>query len=681
MSSTPSNFQFSSLTNNASYHRYQSGFNLGGPVIKDKLHYFFSYERDDESATTPVTLGNSQFAGLPVSQFTPLLGTFASPFKSDLVFGKTSWQPVSNQLLDFSVNYRREDEVRDFGGTRSFESANKINNKVDGATLRDQWNSNNSLNQATLSLQRYEYAPTSLSPGRVGLNYDGLIRIGGSSTTQAFKQRRLELRDDFTYTGFRWHGDHSLQVGGNIDSLNYDVNKTLFGNPEYLFRPNVSATMPVEVQYGFGNPRLSVNNREYGIYGQDNWTTFNNKLILNLGLRWDYETKQLDSSYVTPANIVAGLTGKVSSDYFSSGHDRPAYKDEIQPRLGFSYDLFGNSKSVVFGGAGRYYDRLFLNATLDERFRLQFPVYRIAFSADGANGTVKFDPSYLTKAGLDALIAQGTTRPEIYLLNNNTKPPYSNQYNIGFRQALGSWSSSVSYSGVRGYRGFTWLSASGLCCAALVPGYGNVIISDPKGKRTWYDGYFLSLDKPFSASSSASRIGAWGAHIAYTHAKATQNGNDLFSLDYPSADLYPRHIVPGTERDRIVATGTLGLPFDVRFSTILSYGSGAATTVLDFSHGFGLADRYISHPFKDSIYPKKTAGFADRSIDLRVEKDFRILGTHSVSLIGEGFNVGNFHNFGCLNNFIPPEGNPTFGQANCVVNLGRRYQAGLKATF
>ena len=47
-------------------------------------------------------------------------------------------------------------------------------------------------------------------------------------------------------------------------------------------------------------------------------------------------------------------------------------------------------------------------------------------------------------------------------------------FNLGFRQALGSWLGSISYDGVRGYHGFTWLSAApnGLCCAALVPGFG-----------------------------------------------------------------------------------------------------------------------------------------------------------------------------------------------------------------
>ena len=106
---------------------------------------------------------------------------------------------------------------------------------------------------------------------------------------------------------------------------------------------------------------------------------------------------------MTPANIVAGLSGKVDPSYFSNGSNRSQYKNQIQPRLGFSYDLLGSGKTILFGGAGRYYDRLFLNATFDERYRLQFPVYRIQFSPDGRPGTVQFNPSYYTPEGLSAL--------------------------------------------------------------------------------------------------------------------------------------------------------------------------------------------------------------------------------------------------------------------------------------
>jgi hypothetical protein len=665
------NFQFSTLATNQDYRRDQFGLAIGGPIIQDKLHYFVSYERDDEDATTPVSIANAAFA----NQFGQFNGIFPSPFKSDLGFGKLSWQPAQNQLVDWSGNYRKEDEVRDFGTTTSYEAASKIKNKVNGTTLRYQWNNDQALNQATLSWQSFSWNPVPVNPNLVGRNYEGVIRVGGGSTVQEFEQRRIQLRDDYNFAAFQAAGDHSLQVGANVDFLHYDVNKFLTGNPVYNFRNDpangFTFAQPFEAQFGFGDPTLSADNRQYGIYGQDTWR-INQRLTLNLGIRWDYETDQFDTDYVTPANIVAALRGKVDDSYFSTGNERKQYQDAYQPRLGFSYDVRGDSRSVVFGGFGRYYDRLFLNATLDERYRLQFPTYRIQFSPDGRPGTIQWNDSYLTPEGLRALVASGQTSPEIFLLNNNTKPPYSDQWNLGVRQAFGSWLGSLSYNNVRGYRGFTWLSATGICCSALVPGFGNVIISDPEGKDYWYEGIYLTLDRPYT--------GRWGAHLAWTHGKAEQNGNDLFSLDYPSAAQYPRHEVPGSERDRIVANAIFGLPWDVRFSTNLSFGTGGATNVLDFTQGFDLPARQRTHPFERSIRPPKTWGFASRSIDFRLQKDFDI-GPTSITLVGEIFNAFNWTNFGCLNNFIGPEGNPTFGDPTCVTTLGRREQVGLKLNF
>jgi outer membrane receptor protein involved in Fe transport len=673
VSATPKNFQFSTLTSNSDYKRSQPGISIGGPIVKDKLHYFLSYEGDDEHATTGVSVGNSLYA----QQFAAYQGNFPSPFKSNLGFGKLSWQPAENQLVDWSGNYRKENEVRDFGSQTSFQAAHDIRNQVNGSTVRYQWNNNDTLNEATLSYQDYNWHQAAKDSTDVGLNYAGVIRIGGADTTQNFDQRRLELRDDYSFSVANWGGQHSFQVGGNFDSLRYDVHKDQTGNPVFNFKNDpangFSFDQPYEAQFGFGNPALAVSNQQYGIFAQDTWAV-NSRLTFNLGLRYDYESKELDSGYVTPANIVTALTGKVDSSYFSTGNSRPAYKGEIQPRLGFSYDLTGNASTVAFGGVGRFYDRLFLNATLDERYRLQFPVYRIEFSPDGRPGTIKWDPKYLSVAGLNGLIASGATNPEIYLLNNNTKPPYSNAWNLGVRHSFGKWNGSVSYDGVRGYRGFTWLSASGLCCAALVPGYGNVIISDPKGKDYKYNALFLTVDRPYS--------GSWGAHLAWTHAKATQNGNDLFSLDYPSAAAYPEHEVPGTERDRIVANVLFGnLPWDLRFGASLSFGTGGATNVLDFSQGFDLPAREQTLPFKNSIRPPTTWGFADRTIDFRLEKNFRVAGNFSLGIVGEVFNAFNWANYGCLNNFIPPEGNPTFGQPTCVVGLGRREQVGVKINF
>ncbi|HEY6843123.1 MAG TPA: TonB-dependent receptor, partial [Thermoanaerobaculia bacterium] len=165
---TPKGFQFSTLTTNSTYHRLQPGINFGGPIIKDKLNYFVTYEGDDEHATTPVAIP-AQYQSLPLLGSNA--GAFPSPFKQTLLFGKGSWQMASNQIVDISANYRREHETRDFGGGTTFQSATDLRNWVYGATARHQWNSSNSLNEASLSWQSYGWNPTPLNPNQVGLNF------------------------------------------------------------------------------------------------------------------------------------------------------------------------------------------------------------------------------------------------------------------------------------------------------------------------------------------------------------------------------------------------------------------------------------------------------------------------------------------------------------------------------
>ena len=90
------------------------------------------------------------------------------------------------------------------------------------------------------------------------------------------------------------------------------------------------------------------------------------------------------TTYVTPDNVRAALGSQFPSRYFSDGNDREPATDLFQPRLGFSYDLFATGKTILFGGAGRYYDRNLFNNTLDERFRLQHTVGEFYFTPDGS---------------------------------------------------------------------------------------------------------------------------------------------------------------------------------------------------------------------------------------------------------------------------------------------------------
>jgi len=658
------------------YKRLQYGASLSGPIVHDRAHFFLSYEANDQDRSNSVFLGSTSVPPGLASQLQKYLGRETSPFRSDLYFAKLTYQISPSQLFELSGQSRQETDIRDFGNQISFENADNVKNDVKYVTAKHRLAKSTFVNEATLSFLDSAWNPVPLNPNLVGQEYQGILRIGGRDTTQAFTQKRTSLRDDFTLFGIKGEGTHVFKFGANLDFLSYDVSKQLFGNPLFRYRSDISLDFPAEASYGVGNPDLSSTNREFGVYAQDDWK-ITKGFELNLGVRWDYESDMLNNGYVTPEAVRSALSSFFPARYFTDGTDRKPYYGAIQPRVGFSWDLAGDGKTTVFGGVGRYYDRVLYNHILDERYRLQYAVRTFRFSADGLarDGlpTIKWDPGYLSVDGLNGLIARGTApNPEVFLIDNNTKPLSSTQWSAGLRRTLGPVLASATYTGVRSDHGFTFLFGNrrpdGNCCQQLAPNYGNVLISSDAVK-TWYDALYVTLDKPFTAASK------WGASVAYTLGWAKQIGGDLFSLDFPTVEAYPRYPTPNDERHRVVASGIFGLPGDVRISTFITYGSGLPYTITDASRGFG--------PNQLEVLYNQGRAESYQSFDFRLEKTIAVGGPHRLGLVAEVFNVFNHYNYGGYNGFIPPlpDVNANFGAPGNLIEPPRRFQFGANYSF
>ena len=656
------------------YERFQGGLSLGGPIIADKMSFFGSYEINRQDRDKSVFYGGSP--SRPAQDLSSFLGTFESPFRSHLGFGKVSYQPSAGQTLDLSYSLRHEKEIKEFGDQRSEESAVDFGTDVNTATLRHLTARSSWTNEASLTFQRFKWNTLPLNPDLIGQDFQGVLRIGGADTEQLFVQDRLALRDDFSrFT--EWKGRHSLKAGIVLSRMKYDVTKFFTANPVFRFRSSEGFAFPFEAQYGAGDPTLNADNTQFGIFLQDDWSA-TKRLTIDAGIRWDYETNQLNNDYVTPSNVIAAVQGFVPSRYFTDGDDRPAFKGAFQPRVGFSYDLSGTGKTVLFAGYGRYYDRVLYNSGLDERFRLQFAVRTFRFSADGqprdGQPTLVWQPRYLSKAGLDAIIATGRSgNPEVFLIANDTEPPVSDQFTFGIRHAFGDVVGSLSYAGARSRNGFTFIfgnrNPNGECCFAI-PGFSNVLLSTDD-KKAWYDAMFLTLERPFTSQSK------WGAQLTYTLGRAEEIGGDLFSLDYITVAGYPRHPTATDERHRIVATGIYQLPADFRMSAFVQLASGVGYTIEDFSQGFGINQKRIL------LYAGRPEGtFAYKSVDLRLDKAFRFGARQAFELSAQVFNLFNWDNYTGYDQFIPPlpEVNANFGKPN-REDPKRRLQFGVAYRF
>jgi hypothetical protein len=142
----------------------------------------------------------------------------------------------------------------------------------------------------------------------------------------------------------------------------------------------------------------------------------------------------------------------------------------------------------------------------------------------------------------------------------------------------------------------------------------------------------------------------------------------------------PRRTAPGNQTHSVVANAIVRAPWDLLFSTIMSFGSGIAETKTDASagRGFGIERKYV---FQPPTKPFLGLGhvFATQNMDFRIEKDFTFVADQHLGLVVDLFNAFGVKNYGCYNGDIPAPGevNVNFNRPDCA-GLGRRLQLGLR---
>ncbi len=698
------------------YKRTLAALSFGGPIVKDKIHIFGSYEGNYQNRNNQVAIPAppSGFPALDTVNLTKYNGNFLSPFRETLLFGKLSDEISDKSHAELSFSNRHETDVRDFGGNQAFTSANNVHNYNTTVQLKHSYFTGPWLNEALLSYTHFHRGFNPDTPGTAHrlFIYPGgcCFEIGSGRSTQEYIQKGPNFRDDLTYTGFQLGGEHVFKGGVSADFPTYDINKNNDGTPvfEYQNVRNVgygdqvyNYNSPFDLRYGTGDPFLNSSNKEIGAYIQDDWSPVK-RLTLNLGVRWDYESNMLNTDHVTQqagadtlkryaANLVTPLD---LSRYIATGNNRTPYKKAFQPRLGFSYSIDEESKTTVFGGWGLYYDRIPFDVSVDEKQKITHPTFTILFAPKGQTpvGTeVAWNDSYLTadKATLDAL-AHTSGKPELWLIDNQFKIPRSTQWSLGLRQLFPyGLSGSVTYANQHATDLFTLglangsLNSNGTCCNFpfdwSAHGYNAIIYSSNDGE-TWYKSVQVRLDRAYTRQA-ADAVG-WGAGLAYTYAERDLKGVDALgdTFAFPNTAAIPRHAATGDEKHRIVGNWILDVPFlwGIQWSGLLTLG-GKYRLDAGCSRFCGLADQQ-SNPFMRGGFTVPGT-FPYQSVDMRLRKDFARFG-QSATAIGitlDVFNALNHDNLGCYNTGNPKDVN--FGKAGCTVSDARRYQLGAELNF
>ncbi|MEP6939875.1 MAG: carboxypeptidase-like regulatory domain-containing protein, partial [Rudaea sp.] len=97
------------------------GFAVGGPIIQDQLHYFFTYEKKQFSTPTTTNPPSNTYNGQPYSVFLPAdvqsqFGPSSKPFDEDLYFGKVDWEFSDRDRVEVSSKVRKETQINGAGG-------------------------------------------------------------------------------------------------------------------------------------------------------------------------------------------------------------------------------------------------------------------------------------------------------------------------------------------------------------------------------------------------------------------------------------------------------------------------------------------------------------------------------------------------------------------------------------
>ena len=578
---------------------------FGGPIIKDVLHFFVTYEGKRFDTPIAVTPSNSPGAPYLPADVAAQLGPASLPFKEDLYFGKLDWEPTDKDRFVVSTKVRLETQATNIGVGRAASTSVVVENNDTRFDARWQHTEDRWFNELLATFEDAFNAPTARAFGNGSSytyqpNQDELILDVGPASplaTQNKAQRGPAVQDDFTLNGLQWLGDHIIKTGFKLKRVVLTAQDAEDINPRFYYdvNPTGTAAIPYKVFFTAPVPGLSPvarsDNTQFGIYLQDDWSP-GSRLTFNLGVRWDYETTPSYLDHVTPANVIdafntqdpnasAGQTYAQSlakgginiNDYISNGHNRSAPTNEIAPRFGASYDLNGDQKHVVFGGAGRSYDRDMYDYLQLEDTKSALPENTIFFNVPERPCTpshtcIAFNPVYLSGLpNLQRLVAASNTGQEVDMLNNRLLVPYSDQFSIGMRNRVGGWNTSATLARILSYNGFVYTLGNRLPNGSYfqngnppfnfgIPGFGKLILGD-NGIETRATQVLVSIEKPYTGESR------WGMTFAYTFTDAKQNRDiiERYSFDEPTIAQYPFIASNAVAKHRFVTTATIRGPW------------------------------------------------------------------------------------------------------------------------
>jgi outer membrane receptor protein involved in Fe transport len=350
-------------TGKQDYRRYQYGGSFGGPIARDRAHFFAAFERTQQDTFQVV---NTQ--GL----FPEFDGPQPTPYRENLFTGKMTANVTPTQYL--AVRYGRNNNSQPYAASASRAPNNwgHSTNEFNSINLNHNWVlGGGKLNEFIFQYADFANAITANSGDPQHIFNNG-VRVGqNTNTPQATQQEKYQFRNDFSWSKAGWGGvGHDFKVGVNFINEPRLYLTFTEGTSDYSYThgDNTLGGTITAVSINGGLAEANVPLKQYAGYFQDDWRV-NGRLTLNLGVRYDLITGyQIDQSknpnYVKVQQAgAAGLLKHIKGAENIGLEPKDDY-DNIQPRLGFAWDVRGNGLDVIRGGWGIYHDMGYTNANV-----------------------------------------------------------------------------------------------------------------------------------------------------------------------------------------------------------------------------------------------------------------------------------------------------------------------------
>jgi hypothetical protein len=598
-----------------SYKRGQYGFTLGGPIVKDKTHFFLSMEY--------IKTDDLPLLFRPGGAFASLAADVPHPWDQELAFASVDHSFSDSQRLVAKLTYERyrEDNFH-VGGVSDQSWGNQLN--------RDNWNltlehtlipSPSFLNELWVQAGTRKYEePTNSNAPEEWFSAGNTLKTGTNTTGAILGDgTQWEIRD----TAHLYGDKHSWKMGISFQHVNEESDIPTFTNGTIVYL-NDTRAYPISYLYGVGSADVHLSTDLWGVFIQDSWRPTSN-FTFNYGVRWDLDTNGNDPDFHHPL--------------VPNGRQRDT--DNYQPRIGFSWDVAGNGRNVIRGGVGRFTGRFLLVPAFTElqqngvTGRKLFQ--RVSGILFGLPPAYWLDPNNLTGSGIPLA-------PSITLLANDYKSPYTDQATLGWTTRLGGTGLFFDTEAIydKGHdeifvRDVNWNgNATHTRPNAL---YTNINTYTNDG-HSEYKALVLSLNGTIKGGNLVT------ASVTFADKKnLSDDFSPVYTAGYPNDPANPEGEwgrSRSNERYHVVLSGVFNVGWGMVVAPIVEYGSGQPWTKR-------LGYDYNGDGFNSDRAPGVGRNGEDgppfRQVNLRLAKNIPIGGAGKLEIIVEGFNIFNTVNY------------------------------------